>query len=253
MEKIELKVKTRQAVGKELNKLRQEGFVPAVLYGHNTKNQNIQVSARELAKIYSQAGESTLIDLTIDDKAPTKVLIQDTQRDPVKDSFVHVDFYQVNMTEKITTEIELNFIGESKAVKELGGVLVKNTNSIEVKCLPGDLVSKIDVDISVLETFDDAIHVKDLDVSDKIKVLTDIEEIVATVMPPRTAEELEKLDEKVEGEEVPEEADAEGEEKEGEEAAEGEEGEKKEGDDKAEGGKKAESSGSAAGSDEKKK
>jgi large subunit ribosomal protein L25 len=198
MEKIELKAKTRSAIGRQNKKIRQAEFIPVVLYGHGIKNQNLQVSYQDFLNVFNRAGESTLIDLIIDNEKPIKVIIQDYQQDPVKDIFVHVDFYQVKMTEEITTEVELEFIGESKAVKELGGTLVKNMDTVEIKCLPGDLISKIEVDISGLNDFDDTIRVKDLSIPEKIKILDDIQGIVATVAAPRTQEELEELEEKVE-------------------------------------------------------
>ena len=93
----------------------------------------------------------------------------------------HIDFYQVRMDEEIEAEVELVFKGESAAVKELGGVLVKNMDAIEVKCFPGDLPSEIEVDITPIKTFDDYIYVKDLPVSEKVEVLVDPETVVAMV------------------------------------------------------------------------
>ncbi|PJE58421.1 MAG: 50S ribosomal protein L25, partial [Candidatus Portnoybacteria bacterium CG10_big_fil_rev_8_21_14_0_10_36_7] len=125
----ELKAKNRD-LNSKLNALRRDGFVPAILYGHDVKNAPLSVSAKEFEEVLKQAGESTLVDLTIEDKKPVKILIHDVTRDPVSSDPIHIDFYQVNMKEKIKTQIALVFVGESLAVKEMGGVLVKNAHEV---------------------------------------------------------------------------------------------------------------------------
>ena len=114
------------------------------------------------------------------------------------DKYTHVDFFQVRMDEEIETEVELNFVGESPAVKEQGGILVKNISEITVKCFPGDLPSEINVAISVLKTFDDRICIKDLKISPKVKIDLEPETVVALVEEPRSEAELAGLSEKVE-------------------------------------------------------
>ncbi|HDZ85390.1 MAG TPA: 50S ribosomal protein L25, partial [Candidatus Moranbacteria bacterium] len=171
MTKIVLKSKTRDVVGKRLNKYREEGLIPAVVYGHKVTPQNLWVDFMEFNKTYDQAGESTIIELDIDGKNKTNVLIHDTQSDPLTDKFSHIDFFQIKMDEKIETEIPLKFINNSPAVKGMGGILVKTIDAISIRCLPADLPSKIEVDISKLKTFDDCISIKDLEVPDKVKVL----------------------------------------------------------------------------------
>ena len=119
-----------------------------------------------------------------------KVLINDIQRHPLSGQIIHIDFYKVKMTEKLTTDIPLVFVGESKAVKELGGILVKTLDHVKVECLPQDLVHELTVDLSSINTFDDAIHVSDLSLPSGLKVLTHGEEAIARVQPPRTEEEF---------------------------------------------------------------
>ncbi|HOW60877.1 MAG TPA: 50S ribosomal protein L25 [Candidatus Moranbacteria bacterium] len=194
---ITLKAKIREITGKKVKKLREESLIPAVLYGHETKPQNILVNYLDFGRVYEKAGENALVELEIGGKK-TNVLVHDTQKDPMSGNFSHVDFFQVNMKEEVETEIPLEFIGESPAVKELGGILVKSLDEITVKCLPADLPEKYEVDISKLITFDDVIAVKDLKVSDKIEILIDNETIIASVQEPRTLEELESLEAKVE-------------------------------------------------------
>ncbi len=195
---VELKAKIRKLKGKKVRRLREKGILPAVVYGHNIPSKMIKVSYNDFQKVLEKTGESTLIDLKIDQEKPVSVLIQDVQLDPVKDKIIHVDFYQVKKGEKIETEIELNFVGESKAVKELNGTLVKVMDKIPVRCLPKDLIQELDVDISSLNTFDDVIRVADLSFPPGIEVLVDSEETVASVSPPEKEEEKvgeEKLEE----------------------------------------------------------
>ena len=194
---IILKAKIREITGKKVDQLRKENLIPAVLYGHGIKPQNILVNYLDFNKVYEKAGESALVELEVGDKK-ANVLVHDTQMDPMSGKFSHIDFFQVNMKEEVETEIPLEFIGESPAVKELGGVLIKSLDEITVKCLPADLPEKYEIDISKLATFDDVIAVKDLQVSDKIEILVDGETIIASVQEPRTQEELESLETKVE-------------------------------------------------------
>lgn len=163
-------------------------FIPAVLYGKGVANKNLKIKKIDFDKAFSKAGESNLIDLDFGDGS-VKVLVKDYQKDAVKGFFTHADFYQVNMKEKITAEIPLHFIGESKAIKELGGALIKDMDALEVECLPGDLVDHIDVDISVLNTYDDAIRVNDLKLAKGLSLVQHTNEVVAAVMAPKVEEE----------------------------------------------------------------
>lgn len=192
-----LKAQAREITGKKVKQLRQEELIPAVLYGHKIKPQNLSVKYLDFKRVYEKAGESSLVELETGDKK-VNVLVHDTQTDPMSGKFSHIDFFQVNMKEEVETEIPLEFVGESPAVKELGGILVKSLDSIEVKCLPADLPEKFEVDISKLATFEDFIAVKNLKVSDKVEILSDMETIVASVQEPRSQEELERLETKVE-------------------------------------------------------
>ena len=198
MEKVLLEAKKRSERGRKVNKGRKEGLVPAVVYGHGVESTSLWVSELELKRLLRKSGESTIIDLKIDGKDDRNVLIHEIQKDGISEKFNHVDFFQVRMNEAIETGVELVFIGESKAVKEMSGILVKNMDEVEVKCLPADLPSHIDVDISKIETFDDHITIADLKVSDKVKILAEPETVVALVAPQRTEAEMEALDTKVE-------------------------------------------------------
>ena len=198
MDKILLEATTREVLGRKTNKGRREGLIPAVVYGKGVASKNIWVKLLDFRRLIKKSGESTVIDLKIDKKDDRNVLIYDTQKDPVRDNFTHIDFFQVRMDEEIETEVELEFIGEAPAVKELGGVLVKNIDAIEVKCLPADLPGSITVDISSLKTFEDRITLGDLAISKKIELSIDLETVIALVAPPRSEEEMSDLETKVE-------------------------------------------------------
>lgn len=185
MEKIELQAKSRASVTPA--KLRSEGLIPAVIYGHKVPTESLAVPYAEFEKVFRKAGESSIISVVIDG-SPKNVLIQDVQRHYLNGRFQHIDFYAVSMTEKLTATVPIHFVGVSKAVKENAGVLLELLKEVQVECLPGDLPQNIEVDISPLQTFDDAIHVKDLQVSDKVTILAEPDAVVVKADPPRDVE-----------------------------------------------------------------
>lgn len=194
---IRLEAQTRTHEGKKVQQLREQGIVPAVVYGHGKDSHNIQLKLRDLDRAYKNAGENTLIDLVIDNDSPIRVLIHDVSHDAISDYIQHVDFYAVNMSEKIHAEVVLHFVGIAPAVKEAGGTLIKTKDLIAIKCLPQDLISEKDIDISSLKTFEDAIHVRDVDFPASVEVLDDSNEVLASVAPPRSEEELAELNQNV--------------------------------------------------------
>lgn len=194
---IALKAVIREEVGKKAKKLRALDMIPAVMYGNKIASQNLAVNYVDFKRVYAKAGESALIELEVVGKK-VNVLIHDIQLAPMSGKVSHIDFFQVNMKEEVETEIPLEFVGESEAVKALGGVLVKNMDAIAVKCLPADLPEKYEIDLSALATFDDVISVKDLKISDKVEIMIDGETVIAMVSAPRSEESLAELDNKVE-------------------------------------------------------
>lgn len=194
MQTIQLLAQTRTTVGRGVRQLRAQDLIPAVMYGHETETVILSVPKKALQQAYEQAGESTLVDLQIDSKSPVQVIIQDVQRDGLTSRITHVDFYKVNMKEKITAEVPLIFVGEAPAVKALGGVLLKNMTKIEVESLPGDLPHEINVDISKLVTFDDKITIADLVLPAGVSAQGEATEAIAMVEPPRSEEELKALE-----------------------------------------------------------
>jgi large subunit ribosomal protein L25 len=174
-----------QAEKRTKNEKLSPDFSPAVLYGKGVENQSLKIKRVDFEKAFAIAGESNLINLDFG-QGVVKILVKDLQRDVLKYTFSHVDLYQVNMKEKITTEIPLHFVGESKAVKELGGMLMKSINELEVECLPSDLVDHVDVNISVLNTYDDVIKISDLVLPVGFKLLHhNPEDVIAMVVEPK--------------------------------------------------------------------
>ncbi len=192
----------RTVVGKQVKRLRREGLMPGVIYGNGLQSQSISLKQNEYNRIFQQAGTSTLVDLVVDTNKPTKVLLHEPQLHPAKDIAVHADFYVVKMTEKLQTEIPLHFVGESEAVTVLDGTLNTPLDTLNVECFPDKLVPAIEIDITVLKTLDDVIRIGDLKLPDGIEVLDDPEEVIATITPPRSEEELAALEEAPTGEEA---------------------------------------------------
>lgn len=196
---ISILAKKRKEKGKKVEGLRKQGKIPAVLYGPAIENVSLEIDLKDFEKVYKEAGENSLIELSVDSKK-FMVLIHDLKIDCLSQTPLHIDFYQPKLDEEIVSEIPLVFEGESLAVKDLGATLVKNIHELEVKALPQNLPHEIKVNIDKLKTFEDTIIVGDLNIPENIKVLKDLNEIIALVaQPQKIEEELEKpIEEKVE-------------------------------------------------------
>jgi large subunit ribosomal protein L25 len=196
---INLEAKTRKETGKKVKSLRKKGIIPAVLYGPKTETLSLEVNQKEFEKVFREAGESSLIQLSV---GPKKflTLIHALEIDAISQKPIHIDFYQPRLDEEITVVVPLVFEGEAPAVKELGGTLVKNIHELEVKALPQHLPHEIRVNIEKLKTFEDAVLIKDLIIPPEVKVLKGQEEIIVLVTPiEKVEEELQKpVEEKVE-------------------------------------------------------
>lgn len=224
---LTLSAKIRKELGKKVKNLRKKGEIPAILYGPGIKNLPLEINSQEFEKVFKEAGESSLIKLKIknlpstepkilvrgkkpskENKFPTRqvktkefsVLIHDVKTNPLTLKPIHIDFYQPKLKEEVEAQVSIVFEGESKAVKELGGTLVKNIFEVKVKALPLNLPKEIRVSIEKLKTFDDEILVSDLKLPKGVRVLKDPKEIVAFIAPPeKVEEELAKpIEEKVE-------------------------------------------------------
>lgn len=203
---LSLSAKIRNKEEKKNSQLREQGLIPAVLYGPEIKSQPLSVKVKDFEKIFQEAGESTMVKIEVKDGAEAMALIREVVIHPISEEVVHIDFYQPNLKEEVEATVVLVFEGEPPAVKILAGNLVKSFDEIEVKALPLELPHEIKVDLTKLKTFQDNVLIKDLELPSGVKVLREPEEVVATVVPP----EEEKIEE-APAEEATEEAAAAGE------------------------------------------
>ena len=185
---MELTAQKREILGKRLKALRKQGFIPAEFYGREAENLHLSVLAKEFNKIFKEAGESAIIELNVDGKK-INALIHDIQKNSLMGAISHIDFYGIKMDEKIRVSIPLLFSGESLAVKE-GGVLIKAIHELEIEALPADLPHHIEVDLGKLVIIGDSILVKDLNVDKKVKVMINLETVIATVVEQKAEEEV---------------------------------------------------------------
>lgn len=198
----------RETTGKAVSRLRREGKLPGVVYGHGVESKNVTLDTHEFELLRRHAGPNALIDLSVGGKKPNPVLVHGVQVHPVNRKPLHVDLFLVRMTEELTVDVPLVTTGTSVAVEELGGTLNHQIEHVRVRALPDHLPQSIEYSIESLVDFEATIHVRDLNVPSDVTLLNNPDDVVARVQPPR-----------VEVEEAPEAA----------EAAEGAEGETPEG------------------------
>ena len=223
MEQIPLVAQKRTVLGRKVKTLRQQGFIPAHVFGHKVPTIHVQVKSVEFSKVFEQAGETGIIDLSVDNqKRP--VLVRNVQIHPVTDEPLHIDFYQVNLSEKVKVNVPLAITGEAPAVSKKIGLLLTPTQELEIEALPADIPDTIEVDIAKLENIGDEIKVKDLKIDKtKIEVHTD-EDLVVAQIGELVTKEMEAVEAEMAAEqaEAAAEAPAEGAEAAPEAAAEGE-------------------------------
>jgi large subunit ribosomal protein L25 len=180
MEEIVIEASKRDIVGKQVKQLRRDGKLPAVLYGREMDPVPITLDLRETSRLLVGVTPSSLIKVMLEDEE-MPALVRETQRDILKGSLLHVDFQVVSLTETVRANVAIQLEGESPAVIENNAILVTGLEEIEVECLPQDLPGRITVDISGLEDIGDAVYVHDLDLSSKIHLWSDPEELVVLV------------------------------------------------------------------------
>lgn len=182
------------------NQVKETGDIPAVVYGPGYDSKSLKLNAIEFDKVYASAGNSTMLGLRVDSDEPIQIIIKDVQYNH-KNQIVHIDFYKIDETKKMTAPISLIFIGESEAVEVKKGVLSKNLDFIEVECLPGELVSNIEVDLSALKNIGDSISIKDLALPETFSIKNDDNDSVVSVVEPQKEVEPEPEAKKEETEE----------------------------------------------------
>ncbi len=188
MEKVVLKAEKRNVIGKQVKAMRREGKLPAVIYGRHTEPINVSLDAHNASLILGKLTSSSLVTIALDGKE-YPALVREKQRDFIKNRLLHVDFLAVSLTESLRATVSLNFVGLSTAVKDFNAVLVHNLEALQVECLPTDLPESIDVDITPLEHPGDGIRVKDIVVSDKVRLLDDPDTMVVVATFAKVEEE----------------------------------------------------------------
>jgi large subunit ribosomal protein L25 len=179
----------REVLGKKVASLRRAGRLPAVVYGHGVESASITVDAHEFEQLRRHSGQNALVDLSVDGKKARPVLVHAVQVHPVNRRPLHVDLFLVRMTEELTVDVPLVATGEAPAVTLHGGTLLHPMESIRVKALPDHLPQLIEYPVDAIVDFDTTIHVRDLVIPSDVTLLTDGDEIIAKVQPPRVEEE----------------------------------------------------------------
>ncbi len=180
-----LQATIRTVVGKKVKQLRNQGYLPSSVYGKGMTSISVQMLQKDAEKVFEEAGESALVDLTIEGGETWPILFKNPQYDPREGNLLHVDLHKVNLKEKITAMVPIELVGVSDAVKA-GNVLMEITSEVEVEALPTELPEKIIVDISKLVAVDDAILVSDLAIDRKqVEVKTDADQVIVKIAAPK--------------------------------------------------------------------
>jgi len=187
-EKHQLNAQVRTLLGRKVKQLRNQGLLPATIYGKGLDSISIQVNLIEAEKVFEEIGESGLVELIVNEKEKLPILFRNPQYHPVEGNLIHIDCYKVNLKEKISAMVPIEFVGESQAVKD-GNTLMTVTDEVEVEALPADLPESIEVDLAALENLESVITVADLKIDkSKVEILTDAEQLIAKVEEPREEE-----------------------------------------------------------------
>ncbi|UCB46125.1 MAG: 50S ribosomal protein L25 [Spirochaetota bacterium] len=212
MDNRTLDIKKREATGKgAAKKLRREGYIPAIMYGFKG-NKSIAVSFNEFKRLFEEIGEHAIVTLNLEGKEQIDVIVKDFQLDPVKRNIIHVDFFEIQRGQVLRTEIPIKITGTSVGIKK-GGILEEFVRDIEIECLPKDIPDSIIIDITELD-IGDSIHIRDIEVSDEIKIISNPDQVVLTIGIPSkivepVVEEAEEEEEAAPEEEVEEAAEEE--------------------------------------------
>jgi large subunit ribosomal protein L25 len=184
MEKVALKANKREVLGKKVGALRRAGKLPAVLYGHGIETTPVMLDDREATLRLSHLTSSSLVMVELDG-IEYPALVRQKQRDYLKNVLLHVDFQVISMTEKVTTKVGIELTGTAPAVKEFSAVIVTVLSELEIECMPQDLPARVVIDISGLAEVGAGIHVRDVVISDRVKILDDPDEMIVVASATR--------------------------------------------------------------------
>jgi large subunit ribosomal protein L25 len=195
LDRLNLEVESRQAETEKAKDLRSDGWIPGVIYGQG-KNLHIKAENLSLRRVLRDAGMTNLIEINIGNEKHT-VLAKDIQKHPTRGNLIHVDFYEVDMTETIIVDAALKMIGEALPVSDGLGTTALVLYSVEIECLPDKLISEIDVDLSLIQTPEDMITVSQLEVPEGVTILNDPETVIARFEYIQAEEEEEEEEEEL--------------------------------------------------------
>ncbi|MCP4131527.1 MAG: 50S ribosomal protein L25 [bacterium] len=189
---IDAEIRTEK--GKNANRrTRAAGYIPAVLNAHG-ESEAIKIKKKDFFDLFKgRVSESIIFDLNIKEGAQQMAFVKEYQQNPITDEIIHLDLFKVTAGEKITTQVPLEIVGIPKGIKA-GGILDISERELEVECLPKDLPELIQVDVTELMP-GDSIHVKDVVVGDNIKILSNFDNVIASVHIPRAVVEDEEVEE----------------------------------------------------------
>ena len=187
-------VSRRNVTGKQVKHLRQQGLIPATVYGKGFEPVSVQVDDRAFNQLYRRAGKTALIDLMIDGSL-TSVFVQEVQRHPLSRTIIHIDFKVVDLKVAVHVEVPVVAVGESPVAARGDALLNHALSSVMVEALPADLPQHIEVDVSALDDFDKSIKAGDIQIDGKYKILTDPEAVVLSLTQIRAAAEEEPAEE----------------------------------------------------------
>src|SRR5579864_2033726 len=182
---MQLKASTRQLIGKRSRRLHRQGKLAAVVYGHNTQPTALELDRLEFQRVFVKSGRTHLVDLVVDGSRTEKVLVREIQTHPRRLGPIHVDFYQVNLEEKIEVEVPVHLVGESAAVKRGDADVLQPLHSVRVECLPSDIPASFDVDLTPLEEIESELRVSELALPKGVTVLDDPEDLVVEIVHKR--------------------------------------------------------------------
>ncbi|MGD9889975.1 MAG: 50S ribosomal protein L25 [Dehalococcoidia bacterium] len=199
MADLALKVRPRTVLGKKVKVLRRAGVTPANIYGHNTSSLAIEADTIELNLLLRRAGKTALVQISVEGEPSVRpVLVRQLTRRATNDALLHVDFFQVSMREKLTVDVPLTLVGNAPAVELFDAIVVQSMDVITVNCLPGNIPSHINVDISTLVDTASNVYIRDLRVPDGVEVMNDPDLPVASVSVKGIAREEEEAEEAAE-------------------------------------------------------
>ena len=185
MDVVTLKLSPRSVTGKKVKELRKSGQVPVHLYGRGIESQALQAEAHVLRRVLPQVGTNIPLSLELDAEGENICFVREIQRHPVTEEVLHVDFLRVDVSRAIQAEVPIALSGSSPAVRELGGTLLQPLLSLLVEALPMDVPASLQVDVSQLDDFEKGIFVRDIELDPAVTLVSDPDEMVARVSPPR--------------------------------------------------------------------